>query len=469
LTREGARSQDGAVRHRIPSRLLARLTVAVALLVPAPAAAQLRVGAGVEPLDLPEGVPLAGYSKRRTFPDVLDVHPYAHYFPPSEGTIPGEEVRAKALVLDDGTKQLFFVSLDLVGIEAELREKIVDGIAGLVTSPPLVRDAVIVSATHTHSGPGALSGNHFLEFAATDRLHADVRTRVVKSAVLAVSKALGNLQAAELLHFTTDAWQLHLNRRRDPKLTDPRLSLLAARAPGGGAWIGALLNFAVHGTAHDEDNNRLSADYPGALERAFTEAIRAQTLAAGIMQANPPPVLFLNGAEGDLTPAYEPDAMSSELLTYATATWAAWSASPPPPLAPAAWEIETLDVPLGTPFLYLRSQLKPFHDVFPFSHLGIELATYNPSQAKIWSIALAGLRLMSIPGEATADVGLELRKVAKAHGHPEAWVLGLTNDHLGYFASRDHWGLATYESGSSAYGSHGWRRLVNGHHHLLGP
>jgi hypothetical protein len=117
--------------------------------------------------------------------------------------------------------------------------------------------------------------------------------------------------------------------------------------------------------------------------------------------------------------------------------------------------------------MYLRSELKPFHEMFPFSRLGIELQTYNPTQVKIWSIGLADLRFMTIPGEPTTEVGLALRAAANHFGVPNPWILGLTNDHVGYFTSRTDWDLATYESAGTVYGRDGARRLVNAHICLL--
>jgi hypothetical protein len=444
---------------------LARLALGAALVLgaaPGAAQAQLQAGAAVAQLVLPEGVPLAGYSGRRApLPDVLGQHPYAHYFPPCAGGRDGEEIRAKAVVLERSGAKLVFVSLDTVGVDTALRELITDQLA----LPPLsvAANHVMISATHTHSGPGALTSNHFLEYAATDQVHPVFRASFAAQVAALVGSAAGNLHPAELLHLTADAPGLHKNRSRpDPAHGDHRLSVLALRDTGSGAWLGALVNFAVHGTAHRETNDRLSADFPGALERAFAKAMGA---------ADPAklPVLFLNGAEGDVIPTSKPATMQADLDAFASAQWAAWMSPAPAPLAVGEWKVASLDVPLGRPFMYLRSELEPFQDVFPFSRLGIELETYFPNVARIWSITLAGIRFMTIPGEPTTDIGLELRAAAQQIGVSSVWILGLTNDHVGYFTSRADWKVAAYESGSSVYGAYGSRRLVNGHLHLLRP
>ena len=50
------------------------------------------------------------------------------------------------------------------------------------------------------------------------------------------------------------------------------------------------MNFVVHGTALNAHNLELSADVPGGIERALEQQLHA-------------PVLFINGAEGDVSPA----------------------------------------------------------------------------------------------------------------------------------------------------------------------
>jgi hypothetical protein len=444
--------------------VLARVVLGAAFVLgagPEAAWAQLRAGGAVMELALPGGVPLAGYSGRRApIPDVLGQYDYAHYFPPCAGKRDGEEIRAKTVVLERSGAKLVFVSLDTVGVDAALRELITAQLA----LPPLsvAADHVMISATHTHSGPGALTSNHFLEYAATDQVHPAFRASFASQVAALVASAAGNLHAAELLHLTADAPGLHKNRSRAAAHGDHRLSVLAVRDKGSGAWLGALVNFAVHGTAHREGNDRLSADFPGAMERAFSKAM-------GAVDPGKLPVLFLNGAEGDVIPTSKPATMQADLDAFASAQWSAWTGAAPAPLPDVEWKVAWLDVPLGRPFMYLRSELQPFQELFPFSRLGIELETYFPSVARIWSIALAELRFLTIPGEPTTDVGLELRAAAQQIGISSVWILGLTNDHVGYFTSRADWKVAKYESGSSVYGAYGSRRLVNGHLHLLRP
>src|SRR5207244_11874097 len=82
-------------------------------------------------------------------PGLLGRHPHAFWFKPAEGEL--DAPAARALVLETVTARLTWVTVDLVAVDRAfvdaLRQRLED--AG---SRP---GALVVSASHTHSGPGA--------------------------------------------------------------------------------------------------------------------------------------------------------------------------------------------------------------------------------------------------------------------------------------------------------------------------
>ena len=58
-----------------------------------------------------------------------------------------------------------------------------------------------------------------------------------------------------------------------------------------------------------------------------------------------------------------------------------------------------------------------------------------------------GNKMFCAPGEPCAELGLELKK-----RYPGSWVLGLANDHLGYFLTEDEYQKGGYERKVSFYG-----------------
>lgn len=61
-----------------------------------------------------------------------------------------DDLHARALVLKRGDRAWCLIALDLAGVDAATTERIRDGVA---ERTELVRDAVMICATHTHSGP----------------------------------------------------------------------------------------------------------------------------------------------------------------------------------------------------------------------------------------------------------------------------------------------------------------------------
>src|SRR5438067_2151118 len=113
---------------------------------------QLLVGIAAVDLQLPNGVPLAGYGSgaRRIVP-LVHGYPYATYFKPAHGNL--DPIRVKAMVLQREHGQLLFMSFDLAAVTNEMYEGLVERLRPL----GFHRDDIFISATHTHSGPGTLS------------------------------------------------------------------------------------------------------------------------------------------------------------------------------------------------------------------------------------------------------------------------------------------------------------------------
>jgi len=98
----------------------------------------MRVGAAAIDITPPVGTALDGYGGRT---DVsLGVH---------------DPLYARALYLDDGTRQLALVVCDLIGIGSFLAKRARELIA---ERPGIAPENVLISATHTHAGPAGVRG-----------------------------------------------------------------------------------------------------------------------------------------------------------------------------------------------------------------------------------------------------------------------------------------------------------------------
>jgi neutral/alkaline ceramidase-like enzyme len=395
---------------------------------------ELRVGAASVDLALPQGVPLAGYGStaRRTFPYVHG-YEYAKLFKPSIGT--HDAVRAKSMVLISGNRKLLFISLDTAGITSEMYEDLLARLAPLGYQ----RDQVFAAATHTHGGPGTLSNRWLWQLLASDRFQDGVYTQVLERVVESAKSAEQNAQPAQLLALSFSAQGMQRNRRHRDGWFDPTANLLLAKSPSG-AMLGAMVNFAVHGTALNAHNLQMSADLPGGIERELQVQLHA-------------PVLFLNGAEGDVSPA-ESGYEGIEKLSRSFALQTMREIGHAKPIQPE-WAVHNSTLELGDPAVTLGACLSEswHHRVGNWIVLG--LGESVPRSITLTYLRLGDLRLLAWPGEPTTTLGFDLKRAA-----PGAWVLGLTNGYLGYFTSPGEFAEGRYEACSSLYGAQSGERIV---------
>jgi hypothetical protein len=224
----------------------------------------MTVRAGFAQLDItpPAGLPLGGYGMRTGGAD---------------GAL--DPLFCRAVVLDDDTGPVAVVVLDLVYVFADWTAR-VRVRAGEVLG--LAADRLLISATHTHAGPGVFRS----------ALSSDVRLRCYEDAL--VDRVVECLCAANAA--STPA---HLRcgkaaaagvaaNRRDPSLPiDEAVRVLCVHDESG-QLRGVLANFACHPTVLSAANHSYSADLFGA-------AVETASHELGV------PVLLTNGAAGDVS------------------------------------------------------------------------------------------------------------------------------------------------------------------------
>lgn len=222
-----------------------------------------RAGAAEAVITPPVGTKLDGYGNRTG--GAVGVH---------------DDLHARAIVFDDGATQAAIVSCDLVGIDRRLAAA-VRQIAHEATGIPAAH--IMVSATHTHAGPAGLRAD-------MDAGLTETTARLIAGAVIA---AHGQIRPAVLKagHGSVDS--VSQNRRHPNGPADDALEVLLVDSPDPrqGA-IAAIVNFACHATVLFHTNMHISADYPG-------HAVATVQRIIGHV-----PVLFLNGACGDVNPSW---------------------------------------------------------------------------------------------------------------------------------------------------------------------
>jgi hypothetical protein len=204
------------------------------------------------------------------------------------------------VLLDDGTTQFVLISSDVCLFSPGEYEKIAARIQKTHGIDPV---NVWWTATHTHSAPEVGSPGMYAIYLA-DRLVElpPAYTEMFEQKLVdAIGEARQNLVPARL----GVGWgfsQANINRRAidvDGKASlglnpdgpvDRRIGLIRIDREDGSP-LALIANYAIHGTVLGPQNTLISGDAPGIVAEYVAEKIGA-------------PVLFINGAAGNLAPIY---------------------------------------------------------------------------------------------------------------------------------------------------------------------
>jgi hypothetical protein len=405
--------------------------------VAAPQAASLTAGAASVEVALPEGVPLGGFGgfpRRAWIPDLLGRHAHAFWFRPAEGV--HDPVRARALALADSHASVMWLTVDLVamdpGLTAELGERLRR--AGLAYS------AVIVSASHTHSGPGGYVDSAMFAFVALDRLSSEIRGRLLDALERAAREAHQRRVPARAGAGTLEV--PGLGKSRIGAALDPTLGVLKV-VTADGRPLAMLWNYAIHGTALGKDNFLVSGD----LMADASGRIEARL---GV------PALFVNGALGDVSPAargWRGVASLGERL--AQGALGAWDTIRPE--ADSALATASQRVSLPAPALSARACLGRW---LP-DGLRMGLGDALPRRAELYGVSIGGSAWVTIPGELETKLGREI-KAAGAARFDQVFVAGVSNDYLGYLLTPEATARPSYIACASLYGERGGELMRDG-------
>jgi hypothetical protein len=420
----------------------------------------LRAGVAVVDATPELGVPLAGYTKRRRLIPDFDPKNDVRYFAPSTGV--RDPIQAKALVLDSGGERLFFVTLDTIAAIGDVIDRIVA--AARAKGSSVTRERLLASASHTHSGPGAMTDLGFWVQAAADELVPHVRDAYVDVHAMAIVKAEQSIVPARFGIGTSELYGATNNRRAGvskvfkPDSIDPDLAVLRVDLANGNP-LATLYNFGIHGTALTAENEHFSADIMGAVSATITAS-------TGV------PTLFANAAEADIAP----NAASEAEI---------------PPLAKL----------IGDKVLAVRDQI-PTRDrlrirlsseIVDFGDANLDLrvdglstgamdlslvanvlganagnaqripldSTMVDHSFRMTAVAIDDDVISAVPGEPIHTLGLDIKVRGKAWGFKSVLVFGLTNGYMSYVTDKAEYEAGGYEAVATFFGPDTGERLTN--------
>jgi neutral ceramidase len=348
-----------------------------------------------------------------------------------------DRIYHKVVMIDDGKNQFYLVSSDLAAIAPCTYDHAAERLTKLFKISP--KDFWWTN-THTHSAPEVGSPGViklFLGERYQETYDKEYTAWVEDKLVEAITKARNSLVPARL----GVGWgfsMANVNRRaRDiDNVTnlginpdgpiDRRIGLIRLDKEDGSP-LALISNYPIHGTALNETNLKISGDVPGVVANYVEEKIGA-------------PLLFINGAEGNVAPIYSQGSSVKRLMQFRAllgdkileANKRITATTPELTLATSIMTVETARRPDITTWpedvkRYARTTKGGQHLVrIPVSFLKIN------DDIAIWAAPL----------ELFCEVSNEVREKSQ---FPFTFYYGITNGTLGYLPTKEEIPLGGYE------------------------
>jgi neutral ceramidase len=419
----------------------------VCLLHGNPARADLRVGTAAVKISPPTGTPMAGYYYARGSQEVLD------------------DLYAKATVLDDGNTKVALVVCDLISLP---RYTVADARKLIEQQTGIPGSHVMISATHTHTGPSLSreSVRDNQDGGSSDparKYTLELPSRIAQ----AVAEANGKLKAAAVsyarehedrLSYCRRFWmkdgtvgwnpgKLNPNVIRPVSPIDPEVGVVYFETTDEKPLL-TYVNFALH--ADTTGGTKISADYPGALSRRLADYRGPDML-----------TIFANGACGN--------------LNHINVNWAGRQSSPAEAnrlgtvLAASVFKAYMDLKPVGDTTLRVRSQVlrlplpkitpedvqeaeaivakkdkaKFMEQVRAYKVLDVEKRAGTPQEVEVQVITMGDtLAWVSLPGEIFVELGLSIKA---ASPFAQTQIAELANGSIGYIPNRSAYMEGNYE------------------------
>jgi hypothetical protein len=194
----------------------------------------LTAGAGSAEITIPDGLEMGGYAARTG---------------KASGTI--SPLIARAVVLEQRELRIGLISLDLLFATRDIVERIRHAATRTVG---IDSGNVVVTATHTHSGPASL----------TEQAPSSVVAGVVSAATAALTEAVSRLEPAMLKVARVAVDGIGGSRRDSGQPVDQSVRVILLERIAKPEPIVVVFSHACHATVLESDNLSYAGDWPGA-------------------------------------------------------------------------------------------------------------------------------------------------------------------------------------------------------------
>ena len=359
---------------------------------------------------------------------------------PAEGI--HDRIWAKALVLKDEEKKYALVTLDILGLPANVKTDLLKRVAG----KGWTKENIMLLPSHSHGSleMAALNSKNLLNSPQIGIFHPELLDFILNKLEKLLSDADQKHQPVKIGTHSKEIEGLNRNRRRQPFIDK---ELIVTRIDlKNGKPLAALVNWTAHPTFIDGTDMLVSAEWCGYLQTELQNKI-----------GNDVTVMYYNGAEGDQSPvldgpinAYEKIQIYGEKM--AEKAFDIYSEIKPQKNNQFDFNYKTIKLP--------EYEAHPTFMETGGAEYGLDentvkmvMAMLGPTEVGLGTIKIGDLIIAGVPGEMTAELGLEVKKSIKQDGTKYVAIGGLANEWISYILSSDQYiNGGGYESSVSFYG-----------------
>lgn len=214
---------------------------------------------------------------------------YGYPHVPRTSTGVHDPLMASAMYLHDGQREVLFVCVDVIWVSKQLVAAARERIQAAIGLRP---ESVMITATHTHSGPVTLTMVSNAEDPVVPPPDPAYLEQLLDGIVAAAIEAYRCAEPAEMAFATADCDGIGGNRHDRNGATIREIPVVAARSANHPArWLALMYVNRVHPTVLHEDSTLISGDFPGMCREHLQAALRKEC-----------PVLCHLGAAGNQSP-----------------------------------------------------------------------------------------------------------------------------------------------------------------------
>ena len=426
------------------------------------------VGAAEVRMPVPVGIGTAGYG---AIGQTAEPSPFADRFPATTRVHGHPTFQATVISRGPGF-EVAFLRTDTVGIFQQFREAVVLELDRRMGRD--MDDALVIGATHTHSGPGRVIDGGGLFDLIADTFFPEFYDGMVMAMADAVEQAYADLKPGRVGYGVTTVHDAHNDRRCEDGLDYENGSMPFIAVEQDGVLRAIVLAYAAHGTILGMEDLTLSADVAGGIEQQAEDGFD-----------HPVQVTMLNSWGADMAPgdgnsiavhagAVQPDGYERMLKDGGAVRDGLLAAIP---------DVTWLDDPAIDMHIYHppvdREHIGYASNEFPYVWGGVYCSTADdadcdaattlddldhhcipfpeaqsaPRQTELSVGHIGDLRLVTFPGEpGTLLAEALVDRITAIDGDHPTMFIGYAQDYIGYSILEDDWWQGGYEASGAIWG-----------------